>query len=289
MVIYITTNLINGKRYIGRDSHNNPNYYGSGPAIKNAIKKYGKENFKKEIIEECSSFENLVDREEYWLNYYDAGNNPSFYNLQNSGKGVILKGEKNPMYGRRHSKETRKKISESQKGEKNANYGKKYSYELKQKISEGNKGKIFSDKTRRKMSESAKGKIISDETRKKMSESHRKLDNSGEKNPMFRKQGFWFGKYLSDETKQKISKSHAGKKLSDEHKRKISETNTGEKNPYFKGYVVCIAGKYIGEKHITSSWSSILAISSAHIYQHLNGKKYKKGIKGNILKWENKI
>ena len=49
MIVYLITNLINGKRYIGMDSKNNPQYLGSGTLILKAIKKYGKENFKKEI------------------------------------------------------------------------------------------------------------------------------------------------------------------------------------------------------------------------------------------------
>lgn len=47
MIIYKTTNLINGKIYIGFDSHNNPEYFGSGKLIKMALKKYGTSNFKK--------------------------------------------------------------------------------------------------------------------------------------------------------------------------------------------------------------------------------------------------
>jgi hypothetical protein len=87
MVIYITTNLLNGKKYIGMDGKNNPKYLGSGTAIKNAIKKYGKNNFKKQIIEQCSSLQELIIREEYWLNYYDAGNNDNFYNMHNRSVG----------------------------------------------------------------------------------------------------------------------------------------------------------------------------------------------------------
>ena len=49
MVIYCTTNLINGKKYIGSDTNNNPYYLGSGVSIIKAIKKYGRNNFKKEI------------------------------------------------------------------------------------------------------------------------------------------------------------------------------------------------------------------------------------------------
>jgi len=44
MIIYKTTNLINGKYYIGKDKYNNPSYLGSGFILYQAIKKYGKEN-----------------------------------------------------------------------------------------------------------------------------------------------------------------------------------------------------------------------------------------------------
>jgi len=87
MIIYQTTNLINGKKYIGKDANNNPNYIGSGADLKIAIKEYGKHNFKKEIIEHCSSIDHLIERETYWLNYYDVENNPDFYNKTNKPFG----------------------------------------------------------------------------------------------------------------------------------------------------------------------------------------------------------
>jgi hypothetical protein len=54
MVIYKTTNQITGKWYIGKDANNKNYYLGSGKASHHAIKKYGKEAFTKEILEECS-------------------------------------------------------------------------------------------------------------------------------------------------------------------------------------------------------------------------------------------
>lgn len=61
--VYKTTNIVNGKYYIGVHKCNahlcktRCNYLGSGNAIKNAIKKYGKENFFKETIKEFGDYE----------------------------------------------------------------------------------------------------------------------------------------------------------------------------------------------------------------------------------------
>lgn len=66
--IYEITNNINGKTYIGQHKSKSlsDNYYGSGTIIKQAIKKYGLENFSKIILEECSE-ETINDRETYWI------------------------------------------------------------------------------------------------------------------------------------------------------------------------------------------------------------------------------
>ena len=80
-LIYKITDLINNKIYIGQHVTTNVNddYMGSGDHIKNAIKKYGIENFKKEIIAECSSFEEMNDLEKELVNQ-DFVNNPNTYN-----------------------------------------------------------------------------------------------------------------------------------------------------------------------------------------------------------------
>lgn len=54
--IYMTTNLINGKKYIGQHKGKvNDSYLGSGTTITKAIQKYGKENFKKDILCMCAT------------------------------------------------------------------------------------------------------------------------------------------------------------------------------------------------------------------------------------------
>lgn len=89
--IYITTNHINGKRYIGQKKYDKQGYWkeylGSGIILAKAIEKYGRDNFSKEIIEECESKEKLNDREKYWISYYDAVNSDNFYNLTLGGDG----------------------------------------------------------------------------------------------------------------------------------------------------------------------------------------------------------
>jgi hypothetical protein len=116
MVIYQIENLINGKKYIGRDSLNRPGYLGGGTAIKNAVKKYGRNNFNKIIIEVCKNYDHLLEREEYWLNFYNVVNNPNFYNMISSNNDWE-KGRPRPeQWGRINSQETRDKISKSGRG-----------------------------------------------------------------------------------------------------------------------------------------------------------------------------
>ena len=122
MVVYKTTNLINGKKYIGMDSHNNPKYLGSGTAFLKAIKKYGRNNFKKEILEYCSSIDELEKRETYWINYYDAIHDKNFYNLSDNRKRGInpfinkTKEELEKIYSKINVPQRNKKISEANKG-----------------------------------------------------------------------------------------------------------------------------------------------------------------------------
>ena len=89
--IYITTNLTNGKRYIGKKVLDKKSqwksYLGSGIALKNAIKKYGKENFTKDIIVFASSEEELCDYEKQLILFYDAVNSSAYYNIASGGEG----------------------------------------------------------------------------------------------------------------------------------------------------------------------------------------------------------
>lgn len=86
--IYIITNLINNKQYIGQHyGELNDAYYGSGTNIIKAINKYGKENFKKEILEICTDRATADQKEKEYIEKYDCVNSPNFYNLQEGGTG----------------------------------------------------------------------------------------------------------------------------------------------------------------------------------------------------------
>lgn len=89
--IYMTTNHVNNKKYIGQKKYDKDEkwkeYLGSGIILNKAIEKYGKDNFSKEIIEECYSKDELNKKEIYWINYYDAVNSREFYNIASGGDG----------------------------------------------------------------------------------------------------------------------------------------------------------------------------------------------------------
>ena len=87
--IYITTNLINNKKYIGQKKLDNgsrwKSYLGSGVHLQKAIKKYGKENFKREIIDYANSLEELNVLERYYIEKYNAVESKEFYNVIEGG------------------------------------------------------------------------------------------------------------------------------------------------------------------------------------------------------------
>ena len=87
--IYLTTNKINGMKYVGKKKYirNWESYLGSGIRLKYAIDKYGKENFTKEIIENVLLKEEINAREKYWIDYYNAVESKDFYNISLGGDG----------------------------------------------------------------------------------------------------------------------------------------------------------------------------------------------------------
>ena len=78
--IYMTTNLVNGKKYIGKQKGEiNDSYLGSGTLLLRAIKKYGKENFKKDILYISKNEKENSIKEREFIKYYNAVNNKFVY------------------------------------------------------------------------------------------------------------------------------------------------------------------------------------------------------------------
>ena len=189
--VYKTTNNLTGKFYIGVHSTNilNDKYYGSGIQIKQAIKKYGKNNFTFEILKFCKTREDAFV-EEFNLVNENVIKDSNSYNMMIGGLGGTIKTEdmKNKvsakLKGRKFSEEHRKKIGEANRkriiseetknklrgennpmfgktGDKNPSFGKKHSIETKKKISENRKNsKVnLTDELRSAYSNACKGKI----------------------------------------------------------------------------------------------------------------------------------
>lgn len=204
--LYITTNLINGKKYVGAkifDKRNSwKHYLGSGRAFLKAIEKYGKNNFKKTIVSIHYSKEELYEEEEKLINFLKAVNSKDYYNLSGGQyhnkwidlseeeKKIIIQKIKNKNFWNIASEEEKEKrknfLSEKFSGNNNPFFGKRHTEETKYKMSNAKKGKYIGD-DRFKYWEGKpsplKGKKMSKESRKNMSNSaKRRIQNIGPPN-----------------------------------------------------------------------------------------------------------
>lgn len=183
--IYKITNVINGKIYIGKHQTKNVNdsYYGSGKAIKDAIKKYGKENFEKEVL--------FVFDNEKEMNYKEKELITQEFVLREDTYNLGVGGEGGAHFkGKKHTRETVDKVNKNrefvekrrktvlkkyEEGELEAwNKGKSLSEKHREKICVGRKGKKHSPETIEKIKNARKKQTFSEETKLKMSESAKK-------------------------------------------------------------------------------------------------------------------
>lgn len=162
--VYMHTNKINGKKYIGQTCQtlkqrcgNNGKAYVGCPYFYKAIIKYGWNNFKHEILFENLSFDEANQKEDAMIKLYNTTDSNNGYNLKGGGANPIpnaktrqlisekVLGENNGFYGKHHSIETRKRLSEARKGKykgkENPNYGKKHTQEAKEKMRTSRRGK----------------------------------------------------------------------------------------------------------------------------------------------------
>jgi len=195
MLVYLVTNKINGKQYVGQTTktlearwfdHNQTRKNPSCKYLYSAIQKYGVENFQVETLVIVDSKEEM-DRNERGLIAALGTKAPKGYNLTDGGDGaqgfVFTLEQRNKisrgLLGRRMSDKARTKLLERNKGNKfslgvkmpeehrlkliNINKGRKQSVEERAKRSAAQKGRRHSEETKRKMSESAKRRYTNKE------------------------------------------------------------------------------------------------------------------------------
>jgi len=209
--IYIVTNILNAKQYVGISKSLEKRWSqhlcanGSAPALHSAIKKYGKENFIFTHIASAFNFECACDIEKMLIIQHNT-KAPNGYNLTDGGEGVVGKKltDEEKVAKSIAGKLSMSKLSKEEKSKKfGSKLGIKLSNDQIEKIRLSNIGKNL-------------GKKASEETKKKMSEAHKNRPR----------------KPMSEETKEKIRKSLVGRKMPDAEKLKhasfLGKTHTQE-------------------------------------------------------------
>ncbi len=244
---YLVTRLSDNKKYFGiRWSNVRFNrtpiedfgkyYFTSHKTLKLKFKKQPK-RYKFTLV-------NTFDSKEEAINHEVKFNKKIIYddNWLNKAAFPVMVNEINPMQGRSHTDEIKKRISKLNTGRKftkkararmrKAQLGRKHPIEVIEKIRKSNQGKKLSKSTIKKISKSKKGtkltkkhkkllskifkgRKVSIETRKRMSKAQ-----SGENNPMY-------GKKLTKEHRKKISEGGKGLKRSEETKKRMRKSFKG--------------------------------------------------------------
>ena len=179
--IYCIENLANGKKYIGQTIELNKRWHHHilllrknghrNKYLQNSWNKHGEENFKFYILEYCEpSIEILNSLEAYYINKLKT-KNPHGYNLTDGGDGTpgreqteefkifisgVMSGNKNWL-GKKHSAETKKKMSEAQRGEKHPMFGKHHTKEAVEKIRTAQIGRKHTEESKIKIGKAQEG------------------------------------------------------------------------------------------------------------------------------------
>ena len=107
----------NGKMYVGQTCNINKRFGSNGinyigcKRFYNAIKKYGWDNFEHQVISTNLTKEEADFQEMFYISAYNLTDDKYGYNITDGGAGVGLSGEKNGMFGKHHTQESRHKIS----------------------------------------------------------------------------------------------------------------------------------------------------------------------------------
>ena len=170
--IYRSYNTITNMYYVGCKISDKflLDYFGSGTYLRQALNKYGKDNFTVELLEWVNNFDNkqqLYEREKYWVEYFDAARSNNYYNISatgNCGNTILGMNENDLLSYKNKQREISKSRMTTGKGmfgrgislvgENNPMYGRKHTEYSKQLNRLKHLGKVASDETRAKMRKS---------------------------------------------------------------------------------------------------------------------------------------
>lgn len=220
--LYKTTNHINGKVYFGVHHEtrwpNADRYLGSGQVLKQAINKYGRENFERTVLCIAGSKEYVLELEKRLVDE-EVVKSSETYNITGGGHGSILLQEESvekirqARLGGSLSKETiEKRTSSRMRTAERSGYF--HSEETKKKIGDANRGRVFSKDHREKLSAALKGRTYSEETRMLRSvqrkgrtvsnETRQKLSQAAKRRPP--------KKPISEETREKLKRAQKARR-----------------------------------------------------------------------------
>lgn len=234
--IYITTNLINGKRYLGQKRFEYGNdwfsYLGSGKALKAAINLYGKENFSRNIVCFCRSEEELNQVEHDISVFLNVVESPDWYNMVLGGggkSGYKMSDDQLESHRQRAIKQMQDPV-------------------MREHLSKLAKERNNTDEAKEHQSAMMKELWQDEKFRKKVVDNL--PDRSGNKHPMF-------GYQWSDEQKKHMSEVQTGKRCGEnasffghKHTQEVRELlstlakqKVGEKNPRARKVIRLVDGK----------------------------------------------
>ena len=154
--VYVHTNKINGKKYVGITSKKPQKRWNNGKGYErqyfyNAIVKYGWENFDHEILKTGLTQEEADYWERYYIQEFDSC-------LGHNGYNAAIGGYDAGMTGLHHSEEAKKKMSEARRG-------KPLSKEHREKLSKVRKGRKLSEQNKIGIGNARRGKRHTEETK----------------------------------------------------------------------------------------------------------------------------